>query len=97
VNSNRIAGEERGPICGLVMRNPTLAGPEASATRLAAVQVAAAPSTVGMGATVVLNDEIHAARFARKTHTSARRRSATEGPIGWVVEGVRVSPYGRRR
>jgi L-asparaginase len=50
-------------------------------------------------AIIVLNDEIHAARFARKTHTSSPLtfRSATEGPIGWVVEGVRVSPYDRRR
>jgi hypothetical protein len=43
VNWNRIAGEERSPICGLV--NPTLAGPDAPANGLAAVQVAAAPST----------------------------------------------------
>ena len=71
------------------MRNPTLAGPDGPANLLTAVQVAAAPSTAGMGAMVVLSDEVHAARFVRKTHTSSPStfRSAIVGPIGWVVEG----------
>jgi L-asparaginase len=75
------------------MRNPTLAGPDGSANLLAAVQVAAAPEAVGLGTVVVLNDEIHAARFVRKTHTSSPStfRSVTTGPLGWVVEGrVRI-------
>jgi L-asparaginase len=71
------------------MRNPTLAGPDGPANLLAAVQVAAAPRAVGLGAMVVLNDEIHAARFVRKSHTAnpATFRSPTAGPLGWVVEG----------
>lgn len=71
------------------MRNPTLAGPDGPANLLAAVQVAAAPGAAGLGALVVLNDEIHAARFVRKIHTSspATFRSVTTGPLGWVVEG----------
>jgi L-asparaginase len=71
------------------MRNPTLAGPDGPANLLAAVQVAAAPGAAGLGAVVVFNDEVHAARFVRKTHTSstAAFRSVTAGPIGWVVEG----------
>ncbi|WP_445185313.1 asparaginase [Pseudonocardia sp. Cha107L01] len=71
------------------MRNPTLAGPDGSANLLAAVQVAAAPQASGLGTTVVLNDQIHAARFVRKTHTSSPGtfRSMTVGPLGWVVEG----------
>jgi L-asparaginase len=71
------------------MRNPTLAGPDGPANLLAAVQVAAAPVAAGLGTLVVLNDEIHAARFVRKTHTSspATFRSSTVGPLGWVVEG----------
>jgi L-asparaginase len=71
------------------MRNPTLAGPDGPANLLAAVQVASAPAARGLGAVVVLNDEIHASRFVRKTHTSSPGtfRSVTAGPLGWVVEG----------
>lgn len=71
------------------MRNPTLAGPDGPANLLAAVQVAAAPGAAGLGTLVVVNDEVHAARFVRKTHTSspATFRSVTAGPLGWVVEG----------
>jgi len=75
------------------MRNPTLAGADGPANLLAAVQVAAAPQAAGQGTLVVLNDEIHAARFVRKTHTSSPStfRSGPAGPIGWVVEGrVRI-------
>jgi L-asparaginase len=71
------------------MRNPTLAGPDGPANLLGAVQVAAAPEAAGLGTLVVLNDEIHAARFVRKTHTSspATFRSLTAGALGWIVEG----------
>jgi L-asparaginase len=71
------------------MRNPTLAGPDGPANLVAAVQVAASPGARGLGTLVVLNDEIHAARFVGKTHTSSPStfRSLTVGPVGWVVEG----------
>jgi L-asparaginase len=71
------------------MRNPTLAGPDGPANLLAAVQVATAPEAAGLGTLVVLNDEIHAARFVRKTHTSspATFHSPTTGRLGWMIEG----------
>jgi L-asparaginase len=75
------------------MRNPTLSGADGPANLLAAVRVAAAPQAAGLGTLVVVGDEIHAARFVRKTHTSSPStfRSGPAGPIGWVVEGrVRV-------
>ncbi|MEO8908365.1 MAG: asparaginase domain-containing protein, partial [Microbacteriaceae bacterium] len=53
------------------MRNPTLAGADGPANLLSAVQVARAPEAAGLGVLVVLNDEIHTARFVRKTHTSS--------------------------
>ena len=71
------------------MRNPTVVGADGPANLLAAVSVAASKSAAGLGTLVVLNDEIHAARFVRKTHTSslATFRSPGAGPLGWIVEG----------
>ena len=71
------------------MRNPTLAGPDGPANLLAAAQVAVSQNAVGCGCVVVLNDEIHAARFVSKTNTSSPSafRSMTTGPLGWIVEG----------
>ncbi|CAN5732968.1 MAG: asparaginase [Rubrobacter sp.] len=72
------------------MRNPTLPGADGPANLLAAIQVAASDVAKGLGTVVVLNDEIHAARFVRKTHTSnpATFRSDPVGPVGWISESV---------
>ncbi|MQA88437.1 MAG: hypothetical protein GEV03_28425, partial [Streptosporangiales bacterium] len=72
------------------MRNPTLPGADGPANLLAAVRVAASTDCRGLGCLVVLNDEIHAARFVRKTHTGnpATFRSPLAGPIGWLAEGT---------
>ncbi|MQA85832.1 MAG: asparaginase [Streptosporangiales bacterium] len=72
------------------MRNPTLPGADGPANLLAAVRVAASGDCRGLGCLVVLNDEIHAARFVRKTHTTnpATFRSEPAGPIGWLAEGT---------
>ncbi len=82
------------------MRNPTLPGADGPANLLAAVQVASSPEAQGLGCVVVLNDEIHANRFVRKTHTTSTSafRSPLTGPIGWVHEGrprvvARHSPH----
>ncbi|WP_406278715.1 asparaginase [Embleya sp. NBC_00896] len=75
------------------MRNPTLAGPDGPANLLAAARVAAADAARGLGALVVLGDEIHAARRVRKAHSTstAAFTSPNVGPIGHVIEGaVRV-------
>lgn len=84
------------------MRNPTLPGADGPANLLAAIQVAASRVTWNIGTMVVFNDEIHAAQFARKTHTSspATFSSAPAGPIGWISEGnprIVLRPEPRRK
>ncbi len=71
------------------MRSPSRPGADGPANLLAAVQVAASREARGLGTVVVFNDEIHAARFVAKTHTSSPSafQSRLSGPIGWVTEG----------
>ncbi|WP_433204641.1 asparaginase [Nocardia sp. CA-107356] len=71
------------------MRNPSLAGADGPANLLAAIQTAAEPSARHQGCLVVFNDEIHAARRVRKTHTTstATFQSPNGGPLGYIVEG----------
>ncbi|CAM5179788.1 L-asparaginase [Castellaniella defragrans] len=71
------------------MRNPAIAGADGPANLLAAIQVAVSDEARGNGCLVVLNDEIHAARFVRKAHTSRLDAfiSPLCGRVGWVSEG----------
>lgn len=71
------------------MRNPTLPGADGPANLHAAILTAAAPAARGLGCLVVLNDEIHAARVVRKTHTTSTAAFASPGfgPLGRVAEG----------
>jgi L-asparaginase len=82
------------------MRSPSLPGADGPANLLAAIQVAASPVARGLGVLVVFNDEIHAARFVAKTHTSkpSAFQSRLTGPIGWLSERQPVivtRPVGR--
>jgi L-asparaginase len=72
------------------MRKPVALGPDGAANLAAAIRVAAGREFRDQGALVVMNDEVHAARFVRKTHTSnvAAFRSPDVGPVGLVAEGV---------
>lgn len=72
------------------MRNPSLAGADGPANLLAAVQTAVSPAMRGLGVLVAFGDEIHAARYVRKVHSTspAAFASPNTGPVGHVVEGV---------
>lgn len=71
------------------LRNPTQQGADGPANLLAAFRVAASPLGHGLGPLVVLNDELHAARFVTKTHTSrvSALASPGAGPLGELSEG----------
>lgn len=87
-----IGPERRAAFTG-AMRNPTVSGADGPANLLAAVRVAGAGAAQGLGTTVVLGDQIHAARYVRKGHTqSPAAFGSLSGPIGWVSEGrVRIA------
>nr|WP_146218275.1 asparaginase [Micromonospora acroterricola] len=81
------------------MRNPTLAGADGPANLLAALRVAAAPDARDLGVLVAVNDEVHAARWLRKTHSTSTATFAAPnaGPLGQVIEGeVRMLTRPRR-
>ena len=71
------------------MRGAAAPGADGHANLLAAVLVAASRKSRGKGALVVLNDEIHAARFVQKMDTGLPSAflSPGLGPIGTVTEG----------
>ena len=71
------------------MRHPHSAGPDGPANLYAAIRVALSPAARGLGTLVVMSDEIHGARFVRKSHTSSTGAfiSPGFGPLGLVVEG----------
>ena len=71
------------------MRNPALPGTDGPANLLAAFVTAADSETADLGPLVVLNDELHTARFAQKSHTTRLSTIASlgAGPVGEVVEG----------
>ncbi|MFJ8584663.1 asparaginase [Streptomyces sp. NPDC093595] len=82
------------------MRQPAMAGADGPANVLAAVSVAASGAARGLGALVAFNDELHAARWVRKSHSTSTAAfvSAGAGPVGHVVEGrVRVLAAPPRR
>ncbi|MPT22888.1 MAG: asparaginase [Starkeya sp.] len=83
-----VPGERPVVVVG-AMRGPQQPGADGPANLLAAALVAASDAARGLGTLVVLNDEIHAARFVRKAHTALTSAFVSDmaGPLGLVAEG----------
>lgn len=77
------------------MRPSVVAGSDGPANIAAALAVAARPEAAGAGPLVVFGDEVHAARWIAKVHTTrpAAFASPGAGPVGIVSEG-RVRLWG---
>jgi L-asparaginase len=70
------------------MRHPSQASPDGPANLLSAIRVAADPKARGLGCVVVMSDQIHAARYVRKSHSTstAAFTSPNAAPIGHIIE-----------
>ncbi|MGX7030523.1 asparaginase [Vagococcus zengguangii] len=71
------------------MRSSNEIGADGLYNYQSAIKVALADEAIGKGTLVVMNDEIHTARFVTKTHTTnvATFRTPTFGPIGLIAKG----------
>lgn len=70
------------------MRDASRPGADGNANLEAALRIAPRPELAELGTVVVFNDEIHGARWVRKTHTARLQsfQSPGLGPLGWVTE-----------
>jgi L-asparaginase len=75
------------------LRNPTLLSSDGAANLRDAMLVATHARAGATGVLVVMNGQIHAARYVHKAHTYALHAFVSDpcGPVGWLSEGrVRI-------
>lgn len=84
-----VVEDERPVVVTGAMRAPREPDSDASRNLVNAVRLAASRRTRDVGVIVTMNDEIHAARNVRKTHTVAvdAFASSPRGPMGYVDSG----------
>lgn len=84
-----LVGNRKPVVVTGAMRGPQSPGADGPANLLSAVSVAADKGMFGLGVCVVLNDEIHAARWVQKTHSALTNafESPGTGCLGVVTEG----------
>jgi L-asparaginase len=84
-----LVNSERPVVVTGAMRGAAAPGADGPANLLAAVTVAGERAAVGLGTVVVLNDEVHAARYVQKSHTALPSAFTSPGfaPLGRVIEG----------
>ena len=70
------------------MRSSNELGSDGVYNYLTALRVAADPKSIGKGVLVVMNDEVHAAKYVTKTHTTnvSTFQTPTHGPLGLVMK-----------
>ncbi|PWA12398.1 L-asparaginase [Pueribacillus theae] len=70
------------------MKSSNELGSDGPSNLMAAVRVAGSNEASGMGVLVVMNDEVHSAKYVTKTHTSsiAAFESPQNGPVGIVTK-----------
>ncbi len=83
-----LVGGQKPVVVTGAMRGAAAPGADGPANLLAAARVAASQAARGLGTLAVLNDQIHAARFVQKAHTSLTSafESPMAGPLGLVAE-----------
>ncbi|MFU2203506.1 asparaginase [Streptococcus hyovaginalis] len=70
------------------MRSSNELGSDGIYNYLSALRVAGHPKSLGKGVLVVMNDEIHAAKYVTKTHTTnvSTFQTPTHGPLGIIMK-----------